>query len=159
MNPNMVILLQNLRGTMYMIQTSSEFVVREFWRWTQCKTLLASGICDFALTLFRKRTCYGCTARKTRKTSILAQKCDFWAKNAWFSRFWAVHPYHVLFMNKLDAKSYIPLASKVLDWFHLQNPLTAYSEDVWIIYIIPLRFCYKITIFGFFDWNCSSRHP
>ena len=142
-----------------MIQPSSEFVVRGFWRWNQCKTLLASGICDFVSRLFRKSTCYRCTAQKTRKSSILAQKSHLWAKMLDFCVFWAVHPQHFTFLNKLHTKSYISLANKVLHWFHLQNPLTTNFEDGWIIYIFPLRFCYKITIFGFFDWYCSSRHP
>ena len=65
-----------------MIQPSLEIVFRGFWRWYQCKTFLASGICDFVSSFSEKGYATGVQLKKRQNPTFWLKNCHFWAKIA-----------------------------------------------------------------------------
>ena len=68
-----------------MIQPTSEFVVRGFWRLNKCKTFLASEICDFVSSFSEKGHATGVQLKNAKikhfllKSRIFGPKCWFFA--------------------------------------------------------------------------------
>ena len=100
-NPILVILWQNLGWKIYMMQLSLEFVVQAFWRANLCKTLLASGICEFY-----------------RYFSEIGLRCKLTFWKIWessFRRFWERFqpkcPNFAIFWLNLNTKIYMTQSS------------------------------------------------